>query len=119
MPFLDAHRRWIAVSHFESGMWLSSKMVPTVAVNCALHARHRQSPLRVEDRALDSMRYDSPTTPHFGQIVPLGHRRASSVSRASSSVSIVRAALAIALSSQANSRRIVAFCQVYNSHGIG
>src|SRR3990167_9649582 len=105
MPFLLAHRRWIAMSHFERGMWLSSKMVPTVAVNWPLQARHRQRPLRVEEPTWDLMRYDSPTLPHFGQIVPFGQRVASRFARASSSVilaSVFRSALVIALSSSAH-----------------
>ena len=38
MPFFDQHIRYQAMSHFRNGMCESSKIVPTVTVNCLLHS---------------------------------------------------------------------------------
>jgi len=38
MPFLLAHIRKAASSHLVKGMWLRSKSVPTVTVNCLRHS---------------------------------------------------------------------------------
>ena len=42
MPFLLAQSRWKAKSHLFSGTCESSKIVPTMTVNCFRHARHFQ-----------------------------------------------------------------------------
>ena len=39
MPFLDEHMRCMAANHFDKGILLSSKMVPTVTLNWRLHLR--------------------------------------------------------------------------------
>lgn len=55
-----------AGSHFSKGMGLSSKMVPTLAENCFLQARH------FHRRRVD--RKDSSLASQRGQVTPCGQR---------------------------------------------
>ncbi len=43
MPFLHEHLRYVAANYLESGILVSSKMVPTVAVNWRLQPRQLNS----------------------------------------------------------------------------
>src|SRR5207249_5131158 len=69
------------MSHLLSGMWESSKIVPTVTENCLRQARHLSRPGRVFDPGFGVRRYGS-TPPQRGHTGPLGQRSRSSVSRA-------------------------------------
>src|SRR5579863_9704976 len=69
-------------------MWESSKIVPTVTVNCSRHPPHFQTPLRTCASFLDvlgSSRYALFSSPQCGQIGPSGHLCVSKKARALSS----------------------------------
>ncbi len=72
------------------GMWLSSKIVPTVTVNCS-----RQAPAlhwKRPGRALSPLSLVTEVSPQWGQTGPLGQRIDSSRARASSSLSRAKSA---------------------------
>jgi len=47
MDFLLERRMNMAIIHFVMGMWLASKTVPTVTVNCLRHAAQQYKPWRI------------------------------------------------------------------------
>src|SRR5208283_4438581 len=81
MPFLDAHIKNMACSQWVIGTWESSKMVPTLTVNCIRHSLHLRSPGRVDLPASLRMRLAS-ALPQCGQTGPVGQRQASTYSQA-------------------------------------
>src|SRR5579862_3750945 len=83
MPFFDAHISWIASNHFRSSICESSKIVPTLTVNCWRQPPHFQRPRR---EVLPCSRYDRSTVPQCGQVgSPLGQTMPSTHLIASSS----------------------------------
>src|SRR6266446_4922987 len=75
--------RWIASSHFASGRWESSKIVPTLTVNCSRQAPHFHRPGR---EVLPCNRYERSTVPQWGHVgSPAGHTMLSTHAIASSS----------------------------------
>src|SRR2546430_6532397 len=51
IAFLLEHRMKIAISHLLIGIWLSSKIVPTVTVNCSRQARSEERRVGKECRS--------------------------------------------------------------------
>src|SRR2546422_8155387 len=66
IPFLELAMSHTAGSHLSSPSGESSKIVPTLTLNCFLHALHFQI-RRV-------VREECSTLPHLGQTGPLGQR---------------------------------------------
>src|SRR5579862_8280697 len=67
IPFLELASIQTAGSHFVSGKGLSSKIVPTFAVNCFLQSLHCQ-------RSRPAVNHTA-TEPQLGQATPFGQRR--------------------------------------------
>src|SRR5713101_1769052 len=67
-PFLQLHTSQVANIHLSIPSGLSSKMLPTLTVNCFLHPWQNQI-LRVEMN-------ESSIDPQRGQVIPLGQRNA-------------------------------------------
>ena len=44
MPFLEEFIKKVANNHLFKGIWLFSKIVPTVTLNCFLQSLHFQTP---------------------------------------------------------------------------
>src|SRR6266436_4323795 len=83
IPFLLLATRKIACSQTFIGMWLSSKMLPTLTVNGLRQSLHLYTPIRVDlPRSLVLF----PITPHFGHTGPRGQSRASTKAYAASSL---------------------------------
>ena len=76
-----------ATSHFRSGMCESSKIVPTVTVNCFLQMAHWRNPARTFALSLGliSQNFVSSAFLQCGQTIPLGQRISSKYWRAFSS----------------------------------
>src|SRR2546423_11842159 len=75
MPFLQFTICHMAVSHLLRLMGESSKMVPVLSVNCGASCFSRQC------QRLYFSRNRTLLLPHFGQVTPLGQRRATRYSR--------------------------------------
>jgi hypothetical protein len=76
MPFLQLTTDQIPGSHFSKAIGLSSKIVPTLAENCFLQARHFQ--IRLVERKDGSVAWQC------GQATPSGHRRRATKARLTS-----------------------------------
>src|ERR1039457_1643746 len=75
MPFPQFTICHMAVSHLSRPIGESSIMVPVLRVNCGAGCFSRQS------QRLYFSRNSTLALPHFGQVTPLGQRRATKYSR--------------------------------------
>src|SRR5664279_4419389 len=73
-PFLQLHTSQVANIHLSMPSGLSSKMLPTLTVNCFLQPLQNQI-LRVE---INEYAFDS----HRGQVMPFGQRNATAAANA-------------------------------------